>query len=52
VTFDAVEGRHYADLAQLENGFAEGWTTGTDVYGSVTVVKVSASAAKQISASR
>jgi alpha-glucosidase (family GH31 glycosyl hydrolase) len=52
VTFDAVEGRHYADLAQLENGSADGWTTGTDVYGSVTVVKVSASAAKQISASR
>ncbi len=52
VTFDDIEGRHYADLAQLENGSAEGWTTGTDVYGSVTVVKVSAAAAKQISASR
>ena len=52
VTIDAVEGRHYADLAQLENGCAGGWTTGTDVYGTVTVVKVTAAAAKQISASR
>jgi alpha-glucosidase (family GH31 glycosyl hydrolase) len=52
VTIDDVEGRHYADLAQLENGSPEGWTTGTDVYGTVTVVKVTAAAAKQISASR
>jgi alpha-glucosidase (family GH31 glycosyl hydrolase) len=52
VTIDAVEARHYADRSQLESGSVEGWTTGTDVYGTLTVVKVTAAAAKQISASR
>ena len=40
VTIDGVECTHYADLAHLESGSAEGWTTGTDRYGTVTVVKV------------
>jgi alpha-glucosidase (family GH31 glycosyl hydrolase) len=52
VTIDGVECTHYPDLAHLESASAEGWTTGTDVYGSVTVVKVTAATAGQISASR
>jgi alpha-glucosidase (family GH31 glycosyl hydrolase) len=52
VTIDGVESAHYADLAQLESGSAEGWTTGADQYGTITVVKVTAATAKQINASR
>jgi alpha-glucosidase (family GH31 glycosyl hydrolase) len=52
VTIGGVECTHYTDLAHLESASAEGWTTGTDVYGSVTVVKVMAATARQISASR
>jgi alpha-glucosidase (family GH31 glycosyl hydrolase) len=52
VTIGGVECTHYTDLAHLESASVEGWTTGTDVYGSVTVVKVMAATARQISASR
>jgi alpha-glucosidase len=52
VTIDGQECMHYADLAQLESGAAEGWTTGTDRYGAVTFVKVASTSAKQVSASR
>ena len=46
------DGTHYDDLAHLESASAEGWTTATDRYGPVTILKVTAAAAKQISASR
>ena len=52
VTIDGAAGTHYDDLAQLESGSAEGWTTATDRYGPVTIVKITAAAATQISASR
>jgi alpha-glucosidase (family GH31 glycosyl hydrolase) len=52
VTIDGKQCTHYADLAHLESGAAEGWTTGTDRYGAVTFVKVGANTAKHISASR
>jgi alpha-glucosidase (family GH31 glycosyl hydrolase) len=52
VSMDGVGCTHYTDLAHLESASDEGWTTGTDVYGSVTVVKVTAATARQISASR
>jgi hypothetical protein len=51
VTVDGKVGTHYSDLAHLENGSAEGWTTGTDRYGAVTFVKIGADTAKHISAS-
>ncbi|MFZ3380523.1 MAG: TIM-barrel domain-containing protein [Candidatus Acidiferrales bacterium] len=52
VTIDAAAAAHSADLATLESNSAEGWATATDRFGSVTIVKVTAAAAKQISASR
>ncbi len=52
VTIDGAQSTHYDDLAHLESGSAEGWTTATDRYGPVTIVKITAAAAKQISASR
>ena len=52
VTVDGKECTHYTDLAHLESGSAEGWTTGTDRYGAVTFVKIGADSAKQIRASR
>ncbi len=52
VTIEGAESLHYADLAQMESGTAEGWTTGTDRFGAVTFVKVVATAAKHIAASR
>ena len=52
VTVDGKQCTHYTDLAHLESGSAEGWTTGTDRYGAVTFVKIGADTAKQISASR
>lgn len=52
VTIDGAPGTHYDDLAHLENAAGEGWTTATDRYGPETIVKITAAAAKQISASR
>jgi alpha-glucosidase (family GH31 glycosyl hydrolase) len=52
VTVDGKPCTHYPDLAHLESGAAEGWTTETDRYGAVTFVKIGADTAKQISASR
>jgi alpha-glucosidase len=52
VTIDGAAGTHYDDLAHLESGSAEGWTTATDRYGAVTIVKATAATAKQISAAR
>jgi hypothetical protein len=52
VTVDGKPCTHYPDLAHLESGAAEGWTTETDRYGAVTFVKIGADTAKHISASR
>jgi alpha-glucosidase (family GH31 glycosyl hydrolase) len=52
VSIEGAESVRYADLVHLESGDAEGWTTGTDRYGAVTVVKVQATVAKHIAASR
>jgi hypothetical protein len=52
VTVDGKQCAHYTDLAHLESGAAEGWTTGIDRYGAVTFVKVGATSANQIRASR
>lgn len=52
VAIDSAESERFADLTQLESGAAEGWTTGNDRYGDVTFVKVRATTAKHIAASR
>ncbi|MFZ3330186.1 MAG: TIM-barrel domain-containing protein [Candidatus Acidiferrales bacterium] len=52
VTIDGAASTHYDDLAHLESASAEGWTTATDRYGPVSIVKITAAAAKRISASR
>ena len=52
VTIDGTAGTHYDDLTHLESATAEGWTTATDRYGPVTIVKITGAAAKQVSASR
>jgi alpha-glucosidase len=52
VTIGRAESKHYTDLAHLESGTAEGWTTGTDRYGPVTFVDVQARTAGHIAATR
>ena len=52
LTIDGAGATHYDDLAHLESASAEGWTTATDRYGPVTILKITAVATKLISASR
>jgi alpha-glucosidase len=52
LTINAQEGHGYGDLPQLESQSGEGWAVGSDRYGDVTYVKVTASAAKSIVARR
>lgn len=52
LTIGAEPAKHYADVAQLESAGGDGWTTGTDRYGAVTIVTVPAKAAQSVVASR
>lgn len=52
VTVGGTAGKHYTDLAHLEDGSAGGWTTGTDRYGAVTFVDIPAKSAEHIVATR
>lgn len=52
VTAGGAQSKHYANLAHLESGATEGWTTGTDLYGPVTIVRVPAKTAERIVATR
>ena len=52
VTIDGAAAQHYADLAHLESAGGEGWATGTDQYGPVTLVAVPAQSAEHIAATR
>lgn len=52
VTIDGAKSRYYANLTQLESAAGEGWTVGNDLYGSVTIVNVGATAEKHVAAIR
>ena len=52
VTIDGAASKRYANPAQLASGAAEGWITGKDRYGDVTLVKLGATTAKHVAASR
>ena len=52
VAIGGAPAKQYANLAQLESATAEGWTTGTDQFGSVTFVVIPARTAAHVSATR
>lgn len=52
VTIGGAVAKRYTDVAQLESAAGEGWTTGADQYGAVTVVMVPAKAAESVAATR
>ena len=52
VSIDGAQAKSYGDVSLLENGAGEGWTVGTDRYGDVTALKIEATVAKHVVASR
>ncbi|MGH9735325.1 MAG: TIM-barrel domain-containing protein [Candidatus Acidiferrales bacterium] len=52
VTIGRASAKHYANVRQLENGGGPGWTTGTDKYGTETIVMIPANVAESIAATR
>jgi alpha-glucosidase (family GH31 glycosyl hydrolase) len=52
VTIGGTAAKHFGNVARLESAEGEGWTTGTDRYGAVTIVMLSAKTAENITASR
>jgi alpha-glucosidase len=52
LAIDGTQSKPSRDLAQLEKESTDAWTTGHDRYGDVTFVKVKATTAKHIAASR
>ncbi|MGH9563907.1 MAG: TIM-barrel domain-containing protein [Terracidiphilus sp.] len=52
VTIGGTDGKHYVNIAELENASGSGWATGIDLYGTVTVVTIPASTAETVLATR
>jgi alpha-glucosidase (family GH31 glycosyl hydrolase) len=52
LSIDGKEPKRYDDRRQLEESASEGWTTGTDQYGTVTYVNLGATGAKHVLAER
>ncbi|HTU33598.1 MAG TPA: TIM-barrel domain-containing protein [Candidatus Acidoferrum sp.] len=52
VTVGGTSAKRYDNIAQLDSAGGEGWSTGADQYGAVTVVMIPAKTAESIAATR